>query len=172
MNAGPFSARLLTNAPLPKWLKEPENVKVAARQAAALCTKRGVDIAKLALQFSVGNTDIATTIAGSANPQNIRSWANWVEEPMDEQLRPRCSTFSNQKNVGHKEGLPRTTDGLQDIERCISLFTDLGTALTLDPLSVLFTGFAFTGAGRGQGEGAFAKIRIQRAREMQPLMHL
>jgi len=32
LNAGPFSARLLTNAPLPVWLKEPENVKTTARQ--------------------------------------------------------------------------------------------------------------------------------------------
>ena len=43
MNAGPFSARLLTNAPLPAWLKEPEEVKAAARAAAALCAARGVD---------------------------------------------------------------------------------------------------------------------------------
>src|SRR5688572_22206896 len=43
MNAGPFSARLLTNAPLPKWLKEPEEVKAAARRAADLCAKRGTD---------------------------------------------------------------------------------------------------------------------------------
>src|SRR5687768_3263482 len=50
MNAGPFSARLLTNAPLPPWLKEPEAVKAAARQAAEHCSNRGVDIAKLALQ--------------------------------------------------------------------------------------------------------------------------
>src|SRR5580704_12849434 len=48
MNAGPFSARLLTNAPLPKWLKEPEAVKAAARRAAAMCAKYGSDIAKLA----------------------------------------------------------------------------------------------------------------------------
>src|SRR5436190_1590789 len=41
MNAGPFSARLLTNAPLPKWLKEPEAVKAAARKAAQLCAARG-----------------------------------------------------------------------------------------------------------------------------------
>src|SRR3954451_3602285 len=68
MNAGPFSARLLTNAPLPKWLKEPENVKAAARAAAALCASRGVDIAKLALQFSIANTEITTTVSGSANP--------------------------------------------------------------------------------------------------------
>src|SRR4029450_10463025 len=59
MNAGPFSARLLTNAPLPKWLKEPEQVKAAARQAAAHCAKRGVDIAKLALQFSLAKPGVA-----------------------------------------------------------------------------------------------------------------
>src|SRR5580698_3802409 len=45
INAGPFSARLLTNAPLPKWLKESEAVKAAARQAAELCAQRGYDIA-------------------------------------------------------------------------------------------------------------------------------
>src|SRR6476646_5734726 len=49
MNAGPFSARLLTNAPLPAWLKEPENVRAAARRAAEHCAARGTDIAKLAL---------------------------------------------------------------------------------------------------------------------------
>src|SRR5882724_5425980 len=67
LNAGPFSARLLTNAPLPHWLKESEEVKAAARQAAAHCAKRG-GIARLALQFSAAHPDIATTIAGSASP--------------------------------------------------------------------------------------------------------
>src|SRR6188474_3003113 len=86
MNAGPFSARLLTNAPLPSWLKEPEAVKAAAREAAAVCARRGVDIAKLALQFSCAHPDISTTIAGSANPQNIRNWARWIEEPLDREL--------------------------------------------------------------------------------------
>src|SRR6516225_1004035 len=49
MNAGPYSARLLSNAPLPAWLKEPEEVKAAARKAAEHCERKGVDIAKLAL---------------------------------------------------------------------------------------------------------------------------
>src|SRR5215203_5910406 len=80
MNAGPFSARLLTNAPLPAWLKEPEAVKAAARKAAAHCESKGVDIAKLALQFSLANSDIATTVTGSANPQNIHNWAKWAAE--------------------------------------------------------------------------------------------
>ncbi|HEY3856924.1 MAG TPA: aldo/keto reductase [Verrucomicrobiae bacterium] len=107
MNAGPFSARLLTNAPLPKWLKEPEPVKAAARKAAELCAKRGSDIAKLALQFSVANPDIATTIAGSANPENIRNWSKWVAEPMDKELLTEVlEIFKPVKNIGHAEGLP------------------------------------------------------------------
>ena len=108
MNAGPFSARLLTNAPLPKWLKEPDNVKAAAHKAAALCAKRGVDIAKLALQFSIANPDITTTIAGSANPDNIRKWAQWAAEPLDKALLSEVlDIFKPVKNLGHTEGLAK-----------------------------------------------------------------
>ncbi len=108
MNAGPFSARLLTNAPLPKWLKEPEEVKEAARKAAAFCSEKGTDIAKLALQFSISNPDIATTVAGSANPENIRKWVQWAQEPIDQELlREVQRIFAPVKNFGHKEGLPR-----------------------------------------------------------------
>lgn len=107
MNAGPFSARLLTNAPLPHWLKEPENVKAAAREAARVCADRGTDIAKLALQFSVANPAIATTIAGSANPANIRRWADWIREPIDQELLQEVQRiFAPVKNLGHLEGLP------------------------------------------------------------------
>ena len=107
MNAGPFSARLLTNAPLPGWLKEPEGVKDAARRAAAHCAKHGVDIAKLAVQFSCAHPDIATTVAGSANPINIRNWAQWLSEPVDKQLLADVlAIFEPVKNIGHVEGLP------------------------------------------------------------------
>ncbi len=107
MNAGPFSARLLTNAPLPAWLKEPETVKAAARRAAALCSSRGTDIAKLALQFSLAHGDIATTVAGSANPNNIRTWAKWAAEPIDTALLAEVQAiFAPVKNLGHAEGLP------------------------------------------------------------------
>jgi aryl-alcohol dehydrogenase-like predicted oxidoreductase len=107
MSAGPFSARLLTNAPLPVWLKEPETVKAAARAAAAHCASRGSDIAKLALQFSLANPDIATTVAGSANPHNIRNWAKWASEPIDHELLAEVQAiFAPVKNLGHTEGLP------------------------------------------------------------------
>lgn len=106
MNAGPFSARLLTNAPLPVWLKEPEGVKVAARRAAAICAERGVDIAQLALQFSIAHPDLSTTIAGSANPKNIAKWAQWASAPMDNELLEEVrAVFAPVKNIGHVEGL-------------------------------------------------------------------
>ena len=106
MNAGPFSARLLTHAPLPAWLKEPESVKAAARAAAALCASHGEDIAKLALQFSCAHGDIATTIAGSANPDNIRKWSRWLSEPIDTGLMEEVrALFAPVHNLGHVEGL-------------------------------------------------------------------
>ena len=106
MNAGPFSARLLTDAPLPAWLKEPEPVKAAARRAAELCRSRGSSIAKLALQFSLADDRIATTVAGSANPANVRAWAAWAAEPLDTDLvRDVQAIFAPVRNVGHVEGL-------------------------------------------------------------------
>jgi L-galactose dehydrogenase len=107
INAGPFSARLLTNAELPVWLKEPEEVKAAARAAAKLCADHGVDIAQLALQYSCANPAITTTIAGSANPKNIAQWAKWLDAPIDESLLAQVlEIFAPVKNLGHKEGLP------------------------------------------------------------------
>lgn len=113
MNAGPFSARLLTDAPLPAWLKEPEEVKAAARRAADLCRSRGTPIAKLALQFALANPDIATTVAGSANPHNIRDWATWAVEPLDTELLADVQAiFAPVKNIGHTEGLPENNEAM------------------------------------------------------------
>ena len=107
INAGPFSARLLTNAELPEWLKEPGEVKAAARTAAKLCEDNGVDIAQLALQFSCENPDIASTVAGSANPRNVAKWAKWLAEPIDRDLLAAVrKIFEPVKNIGHLEGLP------------------------------------------------------------------
>jgi L-galactose dehydrogenase len=86
MNAAPFSARLLTNAPLPPWHKATPEVRAICQQAAEHCTRRGVDIAQLALQFSIANEEMATCIVGSANPENVRSWAEWAEQPLDRTL--------------------------------------------------------------------------------------
>ncbi|HUP79654.1 MAG TPA: aldo/keto reductase [Pirellula sp.] len=107
MNGGPFAARLLTNATLPVWFRDPKDVQAAARKAAEHCQKRGFDIAQLALQFSCANRDMTTTIAGSANPNNIRKWVQWLESPVDTALMSEViAIFEPVRNVGHSEGLP------------------------------------------------------------------
>lgn len=86
MNAAPFSARLLTNAPLPPWHKATSEVRAVVKRAAEHCRSRGVDIAQLALQFSIAHPDMATCITGSANPQRVQEWARWAEVPLDAEL--------------------------------------------------------------------------------------
>lgn len=86
MNAAPFSARLLTNAPLPSWHKAPPRVREVCRKAAEHCASRGVDVAQLALQFALDNPEMATCIVGSANPENVRKWVEWSERPIDREL--------------------------------------------------------------------------------------
>ena len=84
-----------------------EEVKDAAREAAKLCQDEGVDIAQLALQFSCAHEDIATCVAGSANPENVRKWAEWLEKPIPEDLLASVlRVFESVRNLGHHEGLP------------------------------------------------------------------
>lgn len=107
INAAPFAARLLTNAPLPKWHKASEAVKAACRKAAELCQSRGSDIAKLAVQFSIRNPEMATCIVGSANPDNVALWSRWASEPIDEKLLADVEAILRPvMNAGHIEGRP------------------------------------------------------------------
>lgn len=111
MNAAPFSARLLTNAPLPPWHRATETVRETVRQAAAHCESKGVDIAQLALQFSVANEDMATCITGSANPHRVLQWAEWLEQPLDQSLLSEVQEILRPiHNWFYIEGRPENND--------------------------------------------------------------
>jgi aryl-alcohol dehydrogenase-like predicted oxidoreductase len=113
MNAAPFSARLLTNAPLPSWHKATPEVRAVAAKAAKHCADRGVDIAQLALQFSLDNDDMATCIVGSANPANVRKWAEWAAAPIDRQLMDEVLAILKPiHNWFYIEGRPENNDPL------------------------------------------------------------
>lgn len=111
MNAAPFSARLLTNQPLPTWHKATPQVREVARHAAEHCARKGADVTKLALQFSIRNSDLATCIVGSANPQNVSNWARWAAEPIDEALLQEVlSILRPIHNWFYTEGRPENGD--------------------------------------------------------------
>lgn len=111
MNAAPFSARLLTNAPLPVWHKATDEVREVAQAAANHCESKGVDIAQLALQFSIAHPDMTTCITGSANPERVRQWAEWAEMPLDEQLVQEVQEILRPiHNWFYVEGRPENND--------------------------------------------------------------
>jgi L-galactose dehydrogenase len=116
MNAAPFSARLLTNAPLPRWHKATALVRETARRAAQHCAANGSDIAKLALQFSIRNPDMSTCITGSASPERIAQWAQWAQEPIDEQLLLEVLAILKPiHNWSYIEGRPENNDETQAV---------------------------------------------------------
>jgi len=111
MNAAPFSARLLTNSPLPAWHKATAEVRGICRQAAEHCSARGVDIAQLALQYSLAHPDLATCVVGSANPANVRKWIDWSQSPLDDRLLGEVQDILRPiHNWFYIEGLPENND--------------------------------------------------------------
>lgn len=111
MNAAPFSARLLTSAPLPPWHQATPKVRKIAKQAAEHCAERGIDIAQLALQFSLANPDFTTCVTGSANPDRVSQWVDWAEQPMDETLLAEVREILKPiHNWFYIEGRPENND--------------------------------------------------------------
>jgi aryl-alcohol dehydrogenase-like predicted oxidoreductase len=86
VNASPLSMGLLTNQGPPAWHPASDKVKETCAKAATYCRSRGADIAKLALQFSLSNREIATTLVGTSKAEKMKSNVEWLEEPIDEGL--------------------------------------------------------------------------------------
>jgi L-galactose dehydrogenase len=86
INASPLGMGLLSNRGTPSWHPAPEQVKEICGRAAAHCRVKGASIEKLAVQYSLTNQEITTTIVGSADPKNMERNIQWASEPIDRQL--------------------------------------------------------------------------------------
>jgi L-galactose dehydrogenase len=86
INAAPLSQGLLTNRGTPPWHPAPDAVKAACAAAAEFVRTRGSDLAKLAIQFSTREPGVATTLIGTADPQELELNLQWVDEPPDQDL--------------------------------------------------------------------------------------
>lgn len=86
INASPLSMGLLSHRGAPSWHPASAEIKEVCRQAAEYCAKEGIDIAKLAVQFSTSNDQIPTTLVSTANPDNIVRNAEWAQEPLDQRM--------------------------------------------------------------------------------------
>ncbi|MDE6633239.1 MAG: aldo/keto reductase [Muribaculaceae bacterium] len=86
INASPLSMGLLSNRGVPDWHPAPKPLVEACRRAAEYCNEAGYPIEKLAIQYSVDNPRIASTLFSSANPDNVRRNIAYVAEKAPEEL--------------------------------------------------------------------------------------
>ena len=86
VNASPLSMGLLSQRGIPGWHPAPKPLVEACQRAASHCNERGYAIERLAVQFSVSNPRIASTLFSSANPDNVRRNIAWANEQPDWQL--------------------------------------------------------------------------------------
>lgn len=93
INASPLSMGLLSQRGAPAWHPAPEALKERCAEAAKLCAERGVEIEKLAMQYSVSNPRIATTLFSSANPKNVLKNIDFVNAEYDEALAKEVQAF-------------------------------------------------------------------------------
>lgn len=83
INASPLSMGLLSQRGVPSWHPAPISLVEACKRAVQHCSSKGCAIEKLAIQYSVSNPRIATTLFSSANPENVEMNIQYAEEAID-----------------------------------------------------------------------------------------
>lgn len=84
INAAPLSMGLFSPTGPPEWHPASDEIKAACRAVRDWCSQNGVDIARLAVQFSTSNPAISTTLVGMADCETVRKNAAAMAEPLDE----------------------------------------------------------------------------------------
>ena len=86
INASPLSMGLLSRRGVPAWHPAPKSLVDACRRAVEYCDAKGYPIEKLAMQYSVSEPRIATTLFSSANSENVAKNIAFVSEQPDWEL--------------------------------------------------------------------------------------
>jgi D-threo-aldose 1-dehydrogenase len=85
LNAAPYASGILAKgvakAPLYSYMPASDDIKSRATAIEVLCAKHGVPVGAAALQFSMRDPRIASTICGVTSPERIQQtmdWATWA----------------------------------------------------------------------------------------------
>jgi L-galactose dehydrogenase len=111
INASPTGMGLLTERGAPSWHPASRHIQETCRKAVSHCQSKGADIVKLAVGFCLANTDIATTLVGTARPNNIRDNIAFANEPIDTELLAEVlEILAPIRNHNFTRGLPEHRD--------------------------------------------------------------
>jgi L-galactose dehydrogenase len=96
INASPLAMGLLTDQGPPDWHPAGKEIKACCARAAQLCRERNWDLAELALQFSLANPRVHTTLVGMATREelkrNLKAAARPLQTDVIEQVQQILSS--------------------------------------------------------------------------------
>ncbi len=111
INAAPLAMGLLTETNLPDWHPATDDLKAWCAAATSYCQERGVNIAELALQFSLSQNVFASTLVGIADPDEIIRNIRWMDEKLDAELLHAVLTILEPvKDQSWRSGRPENDD--------------------------------------------------------------
>lgn len=111
IHAAPFGMGLLTHQGPPAWHPAPQALREACRRAAQWCQSQGLDLARIALQFSAANPRIHTVVAGASSVAEVEANAAAVEQPLDEQVvKSLQEIFAPVRDMTWPSGRPENQD--------------------------------------------------------------
>ena len=114
INASPTGMGLLTERGVPDWHPAPTAMIEGAQKAVKYCQAEGLDIVKLAVQYSVSHPGIATTLVGTASPENIRKNIEYVESAVEFEAIARVLDILRPiHNHNFTRGLPENRDPIR-----------------------------------------------------------
>lgn len=83
INASPLCMGLLSDHGPNKLHPATAEIKETCRYAVQYCKHRSIDLAKLAIQFSVMNKEIPTTLVGMADRKTLKKNISYIKESID-----------------------------------------------------------------------------------------
>jgi D-threo-aldose 1-dehydrogenase len=92
LNAAPYGSGILAKGPdtYARYAYQDASPEIVdrAKQMQALCTRHGVPLAAAALQFSLRDPRITSTIVGMSKPERIWQTIELARQPITEELWP------------------------------------------------------------------------------------
>ena len=86
INASPLSMGLLSGRGAPAWHPAPAPLQEACRRAAEFCASKGYPIERLAMEFSVREPRIASTLFSTTRAENVRANLGFIASEPDPEM--------------------------------------------------------------------------------------
>ncbi|KAL8622648.1 hypothetical protein ACOMHN_009282 [Nucella lapillus] len=109
VNASPISMGLLSDRGPPHWHVAHQDTKDVCAKAAAYCRSKDVDFSRLAMEFTLSQADIPTTLVSTASLKNLQKNIDCLYTPLTKEEKAVqqevMEQFMKPLNNKHWEGV-------------------------------------------------------------------